>query len=58
MSWLDEALEYRDRGWAVIPLIDKRPAIKWRAFQSELPSEETLAFWATKFPDAQLGLIT
>ncbi|MCS3766614.1 hypothetical protein HNP12_000662 [Aeromonas hydrophila] len=58
MSWLDEALEYRDRGWAVIPLIDKRPAIKWRAFQTELPSEETLAFWASKFPDAQLGLIT
>lgn len=33
MSWLDEALEYRDRGWAVIPLIEKRPAVKWRAYQ-------------------------
>lgn len=58
MSWLDEALEYRDRGWAVIPLIEKRPAVKWRAYQSRLPTEEELEGWAEVFPNAQLGLIT
>lgn len=58
MSWLDEALEYLERGWPVIPLVDKQPVVKWRDYQTKLPTEEVVTLWANKWPDAQLGLIT
>ena len=56
---LDAALEYLDRGWAVIPIKgDKRPAIKWAEFQTRLPTEEEVIGWWTKWPDNDIAVIT
>jgi len=45
-------------GLAVIPVRDKRPIVlgfhKWRA----PPKAQTIAKWASKFPDADLGIVT
>lgn len=39
---LRAALEYRKRGWSIIPVNGKKPVCKWKQFQSRLPTEEEL----------------
>ncbi|QDU96231.1 bifunctional DNA primase/polymerase [Lignipirellula cremea] len=58
-SMLACALEYRRRGWSVIPqlLNAKQPAVKWKAFQTELPSESQICQWWERWPDAGIILI-
>lgn len=41
-SPLDAALQYRRRGWSIIPVIEKRAAGTWRPFQDQLADENTL----------------
>ena len=36
----------------------KKPLLKWRQYQKTLPYEGTIAIWAEKFPQANIGLIT
>ena len=36
----------------------KTPRIKWKTFQSVEPTEEQVTAWWTKFPDANIGLVT
>jgi hypothetical protein len=57
---LDAALEYLERGWSVIPIKPdgKRPAIKWREFQTRLPTEEEVTAWWTKWPNHSIALVT
>jgi len=56
---MEAALEYLDRGWAVIPIKgDKRPAIKWADFQTRHPTEEEVVDWWTKWPDYDIAVIT
>ena len=49
---LNAALEYLDEGLSVIPIHaeTKRPAIKWRDYQSRLPTEEEVTDWFTTWP--------
>lgn len=44
---LASALDYLRRGWSVLPIgPDKRPALSsWRRYQTERPSETTIAKW-------------
>lgn len=43
---LAAALTYRKRGWSCFPLIGKEPAgIRWKAYQTRLPSEVELRKW-------------
>jgi len=44
---LNAALGYRRRGWSVIPmhLAKKKPAIRWKPFQSFCPAETTIDQW-------------
>ena len=52
---LAAALDYLERGWSVIPIKPdaKRPAIKWRQYQDEPPTEKEVE--QTKF-DIAAGL--
>ena len=59
---LDAALEYLENGWAVIPIdpAGKKPLIKWGEYvdQSFFPSEDDLIGWWTKWPDANVAVLT
>ena len=56
----DQALEYLDRGWSIIPIrpSTKRPAIKWQEFQTRQPTEEEVERWWTQWPDYGIALVT
>src|SRR5687768_8151803 len=54
------ASEYHDRGFAVIPLHGKRPALlSWKEFQARKPSESELREWFLR-PERELniGIVT
>jgi len=54
------ALEYLQRHkFSVIPVAkNKKPLIKWEEFQRRLPTEEEVREWFTKYPDANIGIVT
>lgn len=58
-SPLEIARSYRTRGWAVIPQRPgtKMPYIRWKPFQTELPTEDDLARWWATWPEAGIALI-
>lgn len=52
------AADYYDRGWNVIPLTGKRPALtSWREFQSERASLNQVREWFAK-SSANVGIVT
>jgi len=56
---LKTALELSSRKISVMPVgSNKIPLIKWQEFQTRLATEEELKEWWTKYPNAQLGIIT
>lgn len=59
-SNLDTALEYLDSGWSVIPLssTEKHPLVKWKQFQTELPTPSDLEYWWGMWPEADVGIVT
>jgi hypothetical protein len=69
MNVLDAALRYRELGWSVIPMKTgkdpltgedekKIPYVKWKKYQTELPSEMDLRYWfGEKWPNANIALI-
>jgi hypothetical protein len=54
---LEAALEWLDRGVAPVPIIPgtKKPSIKWRRYQDELPDSRLVRLWFQK--DSGLALI-
>jgi hypothetical protein len=54
------AIKYVRLGWRVIPLLprSKKPCIRWKSFQTIAPTETQVREWWTKWPDANVGLIT
>lgn len=47
------------KGFSVIPVgNDKRPLINWREYQDRHATEEEIETWFTKWPDAQIGIVT
>lgn len=54
------ALRYREQGFSVIPIRkgDKKSLISWKEFQERKASEEEIRPWFTKWPDANIGIIT
>jgi hypothetical protein len=57
---LAAALDYLERGWSVIPIKPdaKRPAIKWRQYQDEPPTEKEVEQWWSQWPDYDIAIIT
>lgn len=57
---LDAALDYRSRGWSVMPILrqqEKKPAIKWKHLQTRQPNEKELRHWFKK-SGLNLGIVT
>ncbi len=54
------ALMYRRKyGFSVIPMrLNKKPLIEWKKYQSILPTEKEIEDWWTKWPDANIGIVT
>jgi len=57
---VDAARRYLARGWSVLPLRahDKRPLVVWEPLQSSRPSAEQVADWFSRWPDANIGIVT
>lgn len=57
---LQWALKYLKQGLSVIPLEPrgKRPLIPWTEFQSRCATVEEVTNWFTKWPDANIGIVT
>lgn len=56
----DWARIYRSIGWSVIPLRsrEKRPLIPWEPLQVRAATDEEIADWFARWPDANLGIVT
>lgn len=53
------ALDAIKKGTSVIPVgKDKVPLISWKEFQERLPTKEEVENWYTKWPDANVGIVT
>ena len=54
------ALDYLNRGWSVIPVREraKRPAIRWKTYQSKCASKKTLHDWFRRSPDYNVAIVT
>lgn len=54
------ALNYAEKlGFSVIPVgNDKKPLIKWEAYQKQKASPEEIKDWWSKWPDANIGIVT
>ncbi|MEX0650185.1 MAG: bifunctional DNA primase/polymerase [Candidatus Andersenbacteria bacterium] len=57
---LNAALSYRRQGFCPIPVHPnhKGALIEWKNFQNELPTEKQIKEWWTKFPNANIALIS
>jgi len=57
---LEAALDYRSRGWSVIPVIagTKRPAVRWLGYQERAADETEIRDWFAHWPDAGVALVT
>ena len=52
---LDAALEYLEKGWAVIPINpdSKKPYVKWGSYVDDMyfPTEDDVINWWTNWPN-------
>ena len=57
---IETAHRYLARGWSLLPLRsrDKRPLIAWEPLQSSRPSPEQVSGWFSRWPDANIGVVT
>jgi hypothetical protein len=57
---LEAALGYLDLGWAVIPAAErlKRPIVPWQRYQHELPTRKAIMEWFSRWPNANLSVVT
>jgi hypothetical protein len=57
---VDTAQRYLARGWSVLPLgaRDKRPLVVWEPLQDTRPSVEQVSDWFSRWPDANIGIVT
>jgi archaellum biogenesis ATPase FlaH len=59
MKTLDAALEYLRLGFHPIPCKphDKRPAVEWKKYQEQLPTEAEVKGWFNLWPSANVAII-
>ena len=51
------AFEYHDRGWPVVPVVGKAPAIAWAAYQEKRPTLDQVRDWFAGH-DYNLAVVT
>ena len=59
-SMADSARAYAARAWSVIPMQPrgKRPLVVWHGFQQRIAGEDEIAHWFSRWPDANVGIVT
>ena len=59
-SLIDAAIEYLEQGLSIIPIRPdtKRPAIRWKEYQTRQPTHEEVEQWFTTWPDANIAVVT
>lgn len=56
---LETALAYSDKSFSVIPIrSDKKPFIQWQDFQKRRATKEEIGKWFSKWPKANVGIVT
>lgn len=61
MTNLEAALKYLSKGWPIIPInpTTKKPCLdSWKEFSNRLPTKKEVSSWWTKWPWANIGLVT
>ena len=59
MTNLEAALKYSEHGLSIIPVgKNKRPLLKWEAFQKSRADETQIKAWFSKWPNANIGIVT
>jgi Bifunctional DNA primase/polymerase, N-terminal/AAA domain/Primase C terminal 1 (PriCT-1) len=56
----ETAIAYRRADFSVIPIkpMEKKPLVAWEPYQKEPAPEETIKFWFSNWPDANLAIVT
>jgi putative DNA primase/helicase len=49
---------HRDRGWALIPVRDKRPMVDWKAYQEQRPSRAKMTVWQCQYEPPSWAVVT
>lgn len=52
------ALDYLKKGFSIFPAKRKEPLIDWKIYQSEKPTEKDINHWWSKWPDANIAIVT
>ena len=54
------ALWYLEQGLHIVPLVPrgKKPLVPWQEFQDRPPTEEEVNSWWSRWPDANIGVLT
>jgi len=55
------ALYYQKMGFSVVPIVPQKKApclVKWKDYQSQMATIEQITEWWTKWPDANIGIVT
>jgi putative DNA primase/helicase len=57
---LTAALSYQRQGFSVIPIQprEKKPLVHWEPYQKQRTTEEEIKVWWSKWPDANVGIVT
>ena len=60
MERIEAARSYIQQGYSILPVLpgDKRPAVEWKQYQERLPTDAEIVEWWTKWPTANIGIIT
>jgi len=60
MMIFDTATSYLDMGFSIVPLRpqSKKPTIKWKEYQSRLPTRDEVEGWKQQFPNANIAIVT
>src|SRR5262245_35684470 len=58
-SFIDAAIDYRRKGYSVIPLHGKKPLLDWKCYQERKATLEEIENWAIQYTEMTgIGIVT